>query len=164
MSNRPNVVPHLEPLTETQFRDQWLITLSRLCATHGDDKVAMWLGVSVRHLGNLKAGRSLPTADKIWGLLARDASAHDEMNSAYGMKLVTSESVCTTDPLTLDMIAVAHEVAEHERHDSHGGQTTTDHELRQKDEARLRRVHRVLGSWIYRIDKIRGAVRLEAVA
>lgn len=158
-----NVVPQTEPLSETQFRNQWLIALARMCRDHGDDKVAMWLGVSERHLRNIKGGSSLPTADKIWGLLARDRTAHDEMNAAYGLKTVTLDSVCTNDPLTLDMIAVSHEVAEHEHQDSHGGTVTTDHELLKKDEARLRRVHGVIGSWIYRLDKMRGARRFAVV-
>lgn len=152
------VVPLPQPLTEDQFRGRWLVTLSRLCGNHGDDRVALWLGVSVRHLRNLKGGASLPTADKIWNLLAYDASSHDELDKAFGCKNVPDGSVCTTDPLTLDMIAVAHEVAEHERHDSHGGVTTTDHEIRQKDEARLRRVHRTLGHWLDRLDAIRGVI------
>lgn len=155
MSDTP-VVPQITPITEDQFRANWLLTLARLCATHGDAQVALWLGVSVRHLRNLKGGASLPTADKIWNLLAFDASAHDELDRAYGVKNVSQESVCTTDPLTLDMIAVAHEVAQHERADSHGGAATTDHEIRQKDEPRLRRVHRTLGFWIHRLDTMRG--------
>lgn len=155
-----NVVPQTQPLTETQFRARWLVALSRLCMTHGDDRVAQWLGVTERHLRNLKSGSSLPSADKLWNLLAYDASAHDELDKAFGAKNVPSDSVCTTDPLTLDMIAVAHEVAAHESADSHGGPVTTDHELRQKDEPRLRRVHRTLSHWIDRMDRIRGVVTM----
>lgn len=158
-----NVVPQSQPRTEAQFRATWLVTLARLCQLHGDDQVALWLGVSERHLRNVKAGASMPTADKLWNLLAHDDSAHDELDSMFGVKNVPSASACTTDPLTLDMIAVAHEVAEHERHDSHGGQTTTDHEIRQKDEARLRRVHRTLGFWLSRLDAVRGIVTLSVV-
>lgn len=155
-----SVVPKAQPLTEDDFRANWLVTLARLCRTHGDAKVALWLGVSTRHLRNIKAGTALPTADKLWNLLAYDASAHDELDGAYGAKNVPSNSVCTTDPLTLDMIAVAHEVAEHEREESHGGRATTDPELRQKDEPRLRRVHRVIGYWLDRLDDMHGVVRM----
>ncbi len=160
--NRNAVFPKLRPLTEADFRANWLVTLARLCRTHGDGQVALWLGVTERHLRNLKAGDSLPTADKLWNLLAHDGSAHDELDAAYGVKNVGLDNVCTTDPLTLDMIAVAHEVAEHESPDSPGGPVTTDGELRRKDEARLRRVHGTLGTWLHRIDTMRGVVRLRA--
>jgi hypothetical protein len=155
-----HVVPNSTPLTEEQFLGNWLVTLARLCRDHGDAQVAMWLGVSTRHLRNLKGGASLPTADKIWNLLAHDRTAHDELDSAFGLKNVSHASVCTTDPLTCDIIAVAHEVAEHEHPGSHGGPTTTDHELLQKNEPRLRRVHQALGSWLERIDSIRGVTTL----
>lgn len=158
--HRNNVVPLVRPLTEEEFRQNWLCVVARLCKVHGDAQVALWLGVSVRHLRNVKAGTSVPTADKIWNLLAYDSSAHDELDSAFKVKNVAMDAVCTNDPLTLDMIAVAHEVAEHENPNSHGGVATTDHELRLKDEARLRRVHRVLGGWLSRLDGIRGVVSL----
>lgn len=154
------IVPNVQPLTEQDFRSNWLVTLARLCRHHGDGKVAMWLGVSERHLRNLKAGNSLPSADKMWNLLAHDPSAHDELDAAYGVKNVSSDSVCASDPLTLDMIAVAHEVAASEAPDSPGGVSVTDHELLGKDEARLRRVHRTLGTWLSRLDRIRGVVSL----
>lgn len=159
MAGEP-VLPIRQPLTEQQFRANWLVTLARLCREHGDDRVALWLGVSERHLRNLKAGLSLPSADKIWNLLAYDTSAHDELDGAFGVKNVDEASVCTTDPLTLDMISVAQEVAAHECPTSHGGPVTTDHELRQKDEARLRKVHGIIGSWLHRLDGMRGVVSL----
>lgn len=156
-----NVLPNAQPLTEADFRANWLITVARLCKDHGDAKVAMWLGVSERHLRSVKSGASMPTADKVWNLLAFDASAHDELDAAYGVKNVASNSVCTSDPLTIDMIAVSHEVAQSEAADSHGGREVTDHELLGKDESRLRRVHRTLGSWIGRIDRVRGTKVIE---
>ena len=159
-----NVFPKRQPLSETQFRSNWLVTLARLCREHGDDKVALWLGVTERHLRNIKAGTSMPTADKIWNLLAYDRSAHDELDAAFGVKNVDQDSVCTSDPLTLDMIAVAHEVAEHEHPKSPGGSSVTDCELRRKDEARLRRVYRTIGTWLNRIDTIRGVVSLRGAA
>lgn len=149
------VLPKPTPLTEEQFRNSWLQALSRLCRTHGDGKVALWLGVTERHLRTVKKGDSLPSADKLWNLLAYDQSAHDEMDSEYGLKNVGSDAVCTSDPLTLDMIALAHETAEDERFDSPGGVAVTDHELLEKDEARLRRVHRTLGSWLHRLEELR---------
>ena len=153
------VVPKRAPLTEADFRNNWLITLARLCRDHGDAKVALWLGVTERQLRNIKAG-AIPTADKLWNLLAYDETAHDELDGGFGFKNVARDAVCSNDPLTLDMIAVAHEVAEHENPQSHGGTRTTDHELRQKDEPRLRRVHQVLGTWLNRLDDLRGVVHL----
>lgn len=155
-----NVFPKSEPLTEADFRANWLITVARLCRAHGDAKVALWLGVTERHLRSVKCGVSMPTADKIWNLLHYDNSAHDELDGGYGYKNVASDSVCCSDPLTLDIIALAHEVAEHEAPESHGGKATTDHELRLKDEGRLRRVHHILGTWLARLDELRGVVRI----
>lgn len=155
MPHRSNVVPRVQPLTEDQFRAKWLCALSRLCAEYDDAQVALWLGVSVRHLRNLKSGASLPSPDKIWNLLAYDDSAHDEMDRAYQLKNVHADSFCSTDPLTLDMIALAHETAEHESPESHGGTATTDHELLKKDHQRLARVYRRLGTWLHRIEALR---------
>jgi hypothetical protein len=150
-----NVVPRVQPLTEEQFRAKWLRSLARLCDHHGDGQVALWLGIGERHLRNLKSGASLPSPDKIWNLLAYDDSAHDELDGAYGLKNVGHDAVCTSDPLTLDMIALAHETAEAERPESPGGVQTTDHELLLKDEARLRKVYRTLGTWLQRIEEMR---------
>lgn len=155
MTQRSNVVPRVQPLTEEQFRSKWLCSLARLCDLHGDAQVALWLGVGERHLRNLKAGNSLPSPDKIWNLLAYDDSAHDELDGAYELKNVGKNAVCTSDPLTLDMIALAHETAEAEHPDSPGGVAHTDHELLLKDEARLRKIYRTLGTWLQRIEEIR---------
>lgn len=154
------VVPGMAPLTEPEFRNNWLMTLARLCRLHGDAKVAMWLGVSERHLRNLKGGASMPTADKIFNLLVHDRSSLDELLAGFHLKSVPQAAVCTVDPLTLDMIAVAHEVAKSESPDSPGGVTVTDHELLGKDEARLRRVARTLNHWVDRLDRIRGVVTI----
>lgn len=151
-----NVVPKINPLTEMDFKDAWLVSLARLCRTHGEDQVALWLGVGIQHLRkNIRSGNSLPTADKIWNLLAHDQSAHDELDGEYGLKNVGKDEICTSDPLTLDMIALAHETAEDEHPDSPGGRAVTDHELLSKDDARLRRIHRVMGTWLHRIDALR---------
>lgn len=163
MTQRSNVVPRVQPLTEEQFRAKWLRALSRLCDDHDDAQVALWLGVGERHLRNLKSGASLPSPDKIWNLLAYDASAHDELDLAYDLKNVGAAAVCSSDPLTLDMIALAHETAAAEAPDSPGGVVTTDHELLLKDEARLRKVYRTLGMWLQRIEDIRRPV-LKAVS
>ena len=149
-----NGVPKKQPLGEAQLRNIWLQTLSRLCVSHGDDQLALWLGISERHLRNLKSGASLPTADKLWNLLCYDDSAHDELDAAYGVKNVSCASVCSTDPLTLDMIALAHETARDEAPDSPGGVIVTDHELLRKDEARLRKIHRTLTGWLDRLDAL----------
>lgn len=155
MTQRSNVLPRVQPLTEQQFRAKWLRALSRLCDQHGDGQVALWLGIGERHLRNLKGGTSLPSPDRIWNLLAYDDSAHDELDAAFDLKNVSRDAVCTSDPLTLDMIAIAHETAEAEALDSPGGAATTDHELLQKDEARLRKVYRTLGTWLHRIEALR---------
>lgn len=156
-----NVLPNAQPLTEQDFRANWLLALARLCKVHGDAKVALWLGVTERHLRSLKGGMSMPTADKIWNLLAYDASAHDEIDAGYGAKNVSKDSVCTSDPMTIDMISVAQEVAVSEAPDSPGGKSITDHELLNKNEARLRRVHRTVGGWLDRLDRMRGAKVVE---
>lgn len=155
MHRSETVVPRKQPLTEQAFRAKWLRALARMCDQHGDDHVALWLGVTDRHLRNLKAGNSLPSADRIWNLLTYDDSAHDELDAAFGLRNVHEDSVCTTDPLTLDMIALAHETAEHEHPQSAGGVATTDHELLGKDEARLRKIHRTIGTWLDRIERLR---------
>lgn len=142
-------------LTETDFRDTWLITLTRLCKRHGDGIVALHLGVSERHLRNVKSGAAMPAPFRIWNLLALDQSAHDELDGEFALKNVHRDAVCTSDPLTLDMIALAHETAQDESLDSPGGATVTDHELLRKDEARLRKVYRTLATWLNRIDEMR---------
>jgi hypothetical protein len=145
-----------QPLTEEQFGATLRIMLNRMIRQHGEATVAMWLGVSVRHLGtNVLRGSSLPSADKIWNLLAYDASAHDELDSEYGLKNVHQDAFCSSDPLTRDMIALAHETAEDEAPDSPGGLRLTDQELLHKDEARLRRVYQRLGTWLDRIQQLR---------
>lgn len=157
-----NVLPNPQPLSEDEFRANWLVTLARLCREHGDSRIALWLGVTERHLRNLKKGDSIPEPFRLWNLLAHDKSAHDELDDAFGLRNVNRDAACSSDPLTLDIIALAHEVAEHEAEESHGGPATTDHELRLKDEPRLRRVHRVLGTWLQRLDDSRGVTRLRA--
>lgn len=102
----------------------------------------------------------MPTADKVWNLLAHDDSAHDEMDAAFGMKKVPSDALCSTDPLTRDLIALANEVAQSEDPDSPGGVKVTDHELLLKDEHRMRRVHNTLGVWLDRISHMRRPVRV----
>jgi len=154
MTHRNNVVQKTEPLTEGDFKAVWLCTLSRMCRVHGDAKVAMWLGISDRHLVNVKAG-SLPSADKIWNLMAHDASAHDELDGEYGFKKVPRDAVCSTDPLTLDMIELAAETAADEAIDSPGGRIVTDHELLKKNEARLRLVRGKIDHWLHRIETLR---------
>lgn len=150
-----NVVPPAQPLTEAEFRNAWLQSLARLCAAHGDGRVALALGVSERHLRNLKSGASLPSPDRIWNLLALDPSAHDEMDARYQAKNSPIDALCSTDPLTRDIIALANEVAQSEDPSSPGGVVVTDHELLDKDEHRMRRIHNTLGGWLKRIEAMR---------
>lgn len=150
-----NGVPADMPVTETQFRNAWLQALARLCAKHGDDRVASLLGITERHLRNVRAGTSLPSADKLWGLLRFDPTAHDEMDALFGLRHVPIDALCSTDPLTRDLIALANEVAQSEDPTSPGGITVTDHELLEKDEHRMRRIHNTLGVWLDRITGMR---------
>lgn len=150
-----HVVPQCSMLTEEDFRDNWLITLARLCKLHGSSRVALALGVTERHLRNLKKGDSIPEPFRLWNLLALDQSAHDELDGEYGLKNFPKDSVCSTDPLTLDMIELAAETAQDESPDSPGGRIVTDHELLDKDEARLRRVYRTMGGWLNRLETLR---------
>ncbi len=153
MSSRP-VVPKWHPLTEDDFHAVFLQSLARLIATHGEGQVALWLGVSVRQLRNIKAG-SLPTADKIWNLLAYDPSAHDEMDRKFGARNVPADALCSSDPVAAKMAAVLTKAIEAECPDSHGGTTVTLHEIFRMDEAVLREVHRRLGGWVDQIDDAR---------
>ncbi len=153
--SRDTVVPTRKPASETTFRNAWLQSLARLCAKHGEDQVALWLGISERHLRNVRSGASLPSADKLWNLLAHDDSAHDEMDALFGLRHVPVDALCSTDPLTRDLIALANEVAHSEDPASPGGVAVTDHELLAKDEHRMRRVYNTLGVWLDRISNMR---------
>lgn len=157
MTERRNtVVPKVQPKTEQSFKDAWLMALGRLCKEHGEDQVALWLGVGKNYLQQkIRSGISLPTADKIWNLLAYDQSAHDELDGEYGLKNVGADDVCASDPLTLSLITLARDVAEAEAPDSPGGHTVTDHELLGMDEGLLRKVHRVTGTWLERLEEMR---------
>lgn len=149
------VVPQCSMLTEEDFRDTWLLTLSRLCKLHGSSKVALALGVTERHLRNLRKGDSIPEPFRLWNLLALDQSSHDELDGEFNLKKVAKSAICSTDPLTLDMIELAAETAQDESPDSPGGRVVTDHELLDKDEARLRRVYRTIGGWLHRLEAMR---------
>lgn len=150
-----SVVRKIEALDEDEFHRHFMVILGRLIGTHGQAKVAQALGyTSKRQLANLTNG-SLPTLRGFYNLLTLEDTAHDEIDKAYGQKKVGIDVVCSTDPLTLEMIALAHETAEDESDDSPGGTVITDHELLGKDEARLRRVYRTIGGWLDRIEHLR---------
>lgn len=154
MSDAP-VVPNFQPRTEDDFRDTWLLTLARLCREHGDSRVALWLGVSERHLRNIKAGDSIPAPFRLWNLLAHDQSAHDELDGDFGLKNVDRDAVCASDPLTLSLITLARDVAEAEAPDSPGAQRVVDEELRKMDESLIRKVNRVTSTWLDRLAEMR---------
>lgn len=154
MNSNP-VVPKIEPLTEEQFHAVFLQSLSRMIVQHGQARVALWLGVTVRQLSNIKAG-SLPTADKIWNLLAHDPSAHDEMDRKFGARNVPHDALCSSDPIAAKMAALLTRAIEAESPDSPGGADVTLHELLGMDEATLRAVHRELGGWIDRLEEAKG--------
>lgn len=149
------VVPKIEPLAEDHFHAIFLQALSRLITAHGEGKVALWLGVSVRQLRNIKAG-SLPTADKIWNLLAHDRSAHDEIDRQYGARKVPSNAICSTDPVSADMAALLTKAIEAEDPESPGGRDVTLHEIISMPERVMRDVHRTIGGWIERLEDARG--------
>lgn len=151
---RDTVVQKIEPLTEDCFHAVFLQALSRMIATHGEGRVALWLGVSSRQLRYIKGG-ALPTADKIWNLLAHDESAHDEIDRKYGARKVPTSAVCSTDPIAVRMAALLTRAIEAELPDSPGGQEVVLSEILKMDEATMRAVHRRLGGWIDRIDEHR---------
>lgn len=151
---RNAVVPKLGPLTEDDFHASFMQALSRLTRQHGEARLALWLGVSVRQLGNIRRG-SLPTADKIWNLLAHDTSAHDEMDREFGHRKVPVDALCTSDPVAAKMAALLTKAIEAECPNSPGGVVVTLHEILGMDEAILRDVHRRLGGWIDQIGEAR---------
>ena len=94
------VVPNRTPLTEDDFRANWVVTLARLCRDHGDAKVALWLGVSGAQGGALVIRtsygmRRLPAERADTGdVLARLATSDpllEQMAFSRGRFLVTVE-------------------------------------------------------------------------
>jgi hypothetical protein len=152
----------MAPLTEDQFHAAFLQSLARLCGIYGDGQVAVWLGVCRKQLKNIKGG-SLPTADKIWNLLAYDASAHDEIDRKFGSRNVPHDAVCSSDPVAARLSRVLTAAIEAESPESHGGSVVTLKEIRAMDEDAMRAVHRTLAGWIDRLDNEREAPALRAV-
>lgn len=149
------ILHNVEPLPEDVFHATFMQALSRLIARHGDARVALWLGVSRRHLLSIKGG-TLPSADKIWNLLAYDRSAHDEIDRRYGAcKVSSSAKSAAIDPVAHDMATLLTLAIEAESPDSPGGRDVTLHEILAMPQHTLREVHRTLGSWIERLDVAR---------
>ena len=149
------VVREVRALDEDEFHREFMIMLGRLIGTHGPAKVAHALGyTSKRQLGNLTNG-SLPTLRGFYNLLTLEDTAHDEVDKAYRAKKVAEGSVCASDPLTLSLITLARDVAAAEAPDSPGEHAVTDSELRKMDEGLIRKVHRVTGTWLTRLEEIR---------
>jgi len=153
MSEKPStVVRNIEPMDEDEFHGHFMALLGRLIRNHGASKVAQALGYSSkRQLANLTNG-SLPSLRGYYNLLALEPTAHDEIDRAFGQQKVPDSAQCTTDPLTLDLITLARDVAQAESDKSHGEQSVTDKELRAMDENLIRKVHRVTGSWLDRLE------------
>lgn len=124
---RGSVVPKIKPLTEERFHAIFLRSLGRLIAEHGEGEVALWLGVSTRQLRNIKAG-SLPTADKIWNLLAHDLTAHDELDRQFGVRNTPLDISDIVDALPSTTAAV-HKLCVARSADSPGGDRITHTEL-----------------------------------
>lgn len=149
------VVPKIEPMDEDEFHGHFMALLGRLIRNHGPAKVAQALGyTSKRQLANLTNG-SLPSLRGYYNLLALEPTAHDELDRAYGQQKVPDSAKCSTDPLTLDLITLARDVAEAESSHSPGHQSVTDGELRKMNESLIRKVHHVTGSWLERIETMR---------
>lgn len=152
---RNPVVRNIKPLDEDDFHGHFMALLGRLIRNHGQAKVAQALGyTSKRQLANLMNG-SLPSLLGYYNLLALEPTAHDEIDHAYGQQKVPDGAKCSSDPLTLDLITLARDVAEAESAHSHGKQTITDGELRGMNESLIRKVHHVTGSWLERLEAIR---------
>lgn len=154
-SETRTVVRNIQALDEDEFHRQFMGMLGRLIKDHGAAKVAHALGyTSKRQLANLTNG-SLPTLRAFYNLLTLEETAHTEVDKAYGQKKVDAGSVCSSDPLTLSLITLARDVAEAEAPDSPGAHLVVDEELRKMDEGLIRKVHRVAGTWLDRLDEMR---------
>lgn len=153
--DRNSVVPKIAALDEDEFHGHFMALLGRLIRDHGPAKVAQALGyTSKRQLANLTNG-SLPGLRAFYNLLALDETGHDEIDAAYQQKKVARSAVCSTDPLTIALITLARDVAEAEDHESPGGHAVVDGELRDMDEGLIRKVHRVTGTWLNRLEAMR---------
>lgn len=151
-ADQSSVVRNPISLDEDEFHGHFMAMLGRLIRDHGPSKVAQALGyTSKRQLANLTNG-SLPTLRGYYNLLVLEATAHDEVDKAYGSKKVAAGAVCTSDPLTLSLITLARDVAEAEAPGSPGEHLVTDGELRAMDESLIRKVHRVTGTWLDRLE------------
>lgn len=149
------VVHKIAALDEDEFHGHFMAMLGRLIQRHGAAKVSQALGyTSKRQLGNLTNG-SLPTLRGYYNLLTLEDTAHDEVDKAYGQKKVSEGAVCASDPLTLALITLARDVAQAEAPDSPGQHHVTDGELRAMDESLIRKVHRVTGTWLDRLEAMR---------
>ncbi|MGK2908769.1 MAG: hypothetical protein ACSLE1_03070 [Sphingobium sp.] len=155
MTARNTVVPNISPLDEDEFHGHFMAMLGRLMRDHGAAKVAQALGYTTkRQLANLTTG-SLPTLRGYYNLLALEKTAHAEVDKAYGQQKVDLEAVCSTEPLTFALICLAKDVAEAEDPSSPGGVAVYDSELRDMDEALVRKINRVTGTWIERLEAMR---------
>lgn len=149
------VVREIRALDEDEFHGHFMALLGRLIQKHGQAKVAHALGYSSkRQLANLTNG-SLPSLRAFYNLLVLEETAHDEIDKAYNQRKVAAGAVCSTDPLTLSLITLARDVAEAEAPDSPGGHNVTDTELRGMDESLIRKVSRVTGTWLERLEEMR---------
>lgn len=156
MTRRSNVLPKAQQLTEEQFRNAWLLALARLCRERTDAQVALWLGVGIDHLRkNVKSGVSLPTADKIWNLLAHDESAHEEIDREYGVRKVSVDTVCDTDDASLLLSRALVMIHEAEHPEGPGGRSITPQEYLAGEQL-MRELQATATRWLERCADIRG--------
>lgn len=82
-----SVLPESTRLSEARFHDLIVLGLARLSAKFGREKVAAAMGRDRRSLENVFAG-SEPKAKALLDTLLLDATALDEVLSAYGLRVV----------------------------------------------------------------------------
>lgn len=145
------VVRQNQPLTEEDFHNAMMESLSRLYRKHGKPRVAEWLGVSVRQLANI-AGGSLPAPHRLFNLVLHDDDALDPIDREYGLRRVPRNAVCSSDPVSTRLAMLLTSTIDMEHPDSDGGVDATLAELLDLPEDVLRAVAHKFNGWVERID------------
>ena len=145
------VLPQKQPLTEDDFHAAFMVALSNLIRRHDKGRVAEWLGVSVRHLGNYANG-SLPAPHRLFNLLARDELALDPIDREYGTRRVPRDAVCSSDPVSTKLAMLLTRTIDIEHPDSEAGPDAALSELLNLPEDELRAIASKTAGWVERID------------